>query len=346
MRYIGSKQPVLSFLEKSIISEVGDVEKLIFADLFAGTCSVSILFKKLGSKIIANDYMAYSFVLETAFLGVDAEPGFNGLKHEGLNNYQEIIQFLNKVSPIKGFFYYNYSPEGSKNTKYQRNYFSGINAQKIDSIMKHLANWKINKNINQQEEFVLRASLLEAITKVSNVSGTYGAFLKVDDKRKYKSIVLDPIEFIYSNEEHKCYNEDILKIIDHLSGDVLYLDPPYNQRQYPPYYHILETAALDDNPQIYGKTGRRPYKDKLSPFCNKREAYSSLDSVIRRARFKHVFLSYNNDGIISEKELEKLLSKYGDIKIFRQDHRRYKSNSNGGSKESLKELLFYVKKEV
>lgn len=345
MRYIGSKQPVLGFLEENIVATVGDVKKKVFADLFAGTCVVSILFKKLGSKIIANDYMTYSYVMGNAYLKVNEEPKFLGLKASGISGYLDALKYLNNIRKQKGFFYRNYSPEGTSESQYVRNYFSGENTQRIDAIISKLKNWRKDKIINAYEEHVLKTSLLEAVTKISNISGTYGAFLKKDDKRKFKRMLLKPIEIISSRERHYCYNEDALKIINQLSGDILYLDPPYNQRQYPPYYHILETVVLGDAPLIYGKTGRRPYKDKLSPFCNKRQAYGALDTLISKARFKHIFLSYNNEGIISIADLDNMLSHYGDVKVFKQNHRRFKSNNNGKSKQSLREILFYVKKK-
>ncbi|HHU32180.1 MAG TPA: hypothetical protein GXZ50_05930, partial [Clostridia bacterium] len=245
-----------------------------------------------------------------------------------------------------GFFYNEYSLTGSKNSKFKRNYFSESNARKIDSIRLMIEEWYQNNYINEEEYYILISSLIEATTKVSNTSGTYGAFLKFDDYRKNKPLMLEPIEFIKSEYEHSVYCEDIFQIINKIHGDILYLDPPYNNRQYPPYYHILETVTLYDNPAIYGKTGRRPYKDKISPFCIKKSVSYALERLIDEADFDHIFLSYNTDGLLSKLEIKDTLSKYGPVSVFRQSYRRYKSNSNGiPKKNKLKELIFYVKKK-
>jgi adenine-specific DNA-methyltransferase len=100
------------------------------------------------------------------------------------------------------------------------------NAMKIDAILAEIASLKQECLINQVEEAVLRAALIEAVTRVSNVSGTYGAFLKVDDKRKFKLLIMNPLHFIPGVYENECYNEDIFNLIDHVEGDILYLDPP------------------------------------------------------------------------------------------------------------------------
>ena len=114
----------------------------------------------------------------------------------------------------------------------------------------------------------------------------YMGLLKIDDQRKHKPIELIPTTFIDNGQDNECFNKDIFEIIDEVSGNILYLDPPYNSRQYPPYYHILETVTDYDNPAIYGLTGRRPYRDKLSPFCMKDKALPALLNIVERARFK------------------------------------------------------------
>lgn len=345
MRYIGSKEKALSFIEQVINDAVGNVDNLLMADLFSGTTSVAKHFKKLGAKLITNDYMAFSYVLQMAYIKNNRFPKFDKLNNDfSLINYYEILQYLNNLKGEKNFFYNEYTIEGSTKGNYQRNYFSEENAKLIDAIRVQLNIWKERDLIEEEEFFILLASLIDAVTKVSNIAGTYGAFLKFDEKRKHKKINLEPIEFISSDLHHECFCRDIFEIIDKVQGDILYLDPPYNNRQYPPYYHILETVALYDKPAIYGKTGRRPYFNKISPFCIKEKARDALEYIVKIAQFKHIFISYSTDGLLKKTELIELLKPLGLVEVFDQAYRRYKSNSNGKGKDLLKELIFYVKK--
>lgn len=196
--------------------------------------------------------------------------------------------------------------------------------------------------------YFLCSSLIDGITKVSNTSGTYGAFLKIDDQRKFKQLYLEERECVDNGKTNYCYCEDITNLIGNITGNILYLDPPYNSRQYPPYYHILETAVLYDNPAIYGITGRRPYDEKLSPFCMKEKALPAMLDIVSRAKFEHIYISYSTDGIIPYKGLVERLSELGEVEVFYKNYRRYKSNSAGTEgnfpEAKLKEIIIYVKK--
>lgn len=337
MRYIGSKNRILEFISSVVEDTYGDVSDAAFADLFSGTACVAELFKHRGSRIISNDYLHFSYALQVAKIKLNSIP-------ECSISYHDAIEILNLVEGIDGFFAQEYTVEGTKNKPFQRNYFSFSNAQKIDAICTQLKQWLLFGAISEDMYFLLAASLVDAITKVSNTSGTYGAFLKIDDARKSKPLVLFPFQITSNEKRNECYCEDILSLIQKVKGDILYLDPPYNSRQYPPYYHILETAVLYDNPNVYGITGRRHYEEKLSPFCMKDKALPAMLDVIQHANFPHIYISYSTEGIIPYKTMMDELSRYGRVECYYRDYRRYKSNDGGSAKNPLKEIIVYVKK--
>lgn len=335
MRYIGSKTRVLDFIDNTIKDTYGDYDNAIVADLFSGTVCVAEMFKKNHATVITNDYMSFSYAFQIAKIKLNSLP-------ECKMEYYAALDELNSLPGEKGFFYRNYCLRDDN----ERNYFTENNATKIDAICITLRQWLHDNVINNDMFYLLTASLIDAITKVSNTTGTYGTFLKINDPRMFKDIELEPIEIINNEKNNNCYCEDITELISHINGDILYLDPPYNGRQYPPYYHILETATLYDEPNIYGKTGRRPYQDKISPFCQKDKALSTMLELIDKAQFKHIYISYSTDGIMNYKELCKKLEDFGEVQCFFKPYKRYKSNSNGNIEENgkLKEIIIYVKK--
>jgi adenine-specific DNA-methyltransferase len=172
----------------------------------------------------------------------------------------------------------------------------------------------------------LLCALIEAVPFVANISGTYAAFLKEWDKRAFKTLTLEVPEIIESDETHKAFNLDGLKVLDQVKGiDILYLDPPYNERQYAPNYHILETIAKWDEPEIKGITGMRNYEEQKSAFCNSRAGVKALNEIIQKGCFKYLILSYNDEGIMPEKEILQLFNNAGKTEVAEQDYQRYKS---------------------
>lgn len=57
---------------------------------------------------------------------------------------------------------------------------------------------------------------------------------------------------IYSKLSHSVHMEEVNEFVAHVYGDIAYEDPPYTKRQYGAYYHILETIAIGDEPEITG----------------------------------------------------------------------------------------------
>lgn len=355
MRFIGCKENLLNFIETFVKQK--DIKGNIFCDLFAGTGSVAKHFKKLGYKIISSDLLYFSFVLQKVYIEQNQYPKFvKLLKHLKINpieetlftsesqNAKEIIKYLNNLEGVEGFIYKNYSPEGTQEQTYSRKYFTGENAKRIDAIREKIEEWKKSNLINEQEYYFLLASLIEAVPFVANISGTYAAFLKEWDKRVFKKLTLEVPEIIKSEETHKVYHVEGLKILEKMKGiDILYLDPPYNERQYAPNYHILETIAKWDKPEIKGVTGMRPYENQKSEFCNPKTGIKVLGEIIKKNNFKHLLLSYNDDGIMPENEILKLFNKAGKTEIAEHNYQRYKSNSKGEQKNGVKEKIYYLK---
>ena len=335
MRYIGNKQKILSEIENLIESLKLNNENYTFCDLFSGTATVGNYFKDK-YRIISNDNLYMSYVISRAKLCTP------NLKFEKLEKNPFEI-FNDKTNLLKGFIYENYSTGNS-----ERMYFSEENAQRIDFIRKKNEKWHLEERINDDEYYYLIASLLESVSKVANVAGVYGAYLKKWDPRAVKPMKFIPIEMEKESSkfENEVYNKEAEKLINDISGDILYIDPPYTKNQYSVQYHLLETIALYDNPEIKGVTGARDMSNKTSDFSKKGNAEIEFEKIIARADFKHIILSYSTDGLMSVEDIEHIMKKYGKpdtFKIYWIPYRRYKSRAQG-DKEQLKEMLVYIEK--
>lgn len=251
----------------------------------------------------------YSYVLNKNYIE----------NHEFLDN-EIYIKELNETNGEEGFIFNEYSENGKAN----RLYFSEHNGKKIDAIRTKIEFWKTEKKISSALYYFLLASLLESADKVANTASVYGAFLKKIKKTAQKELILEPAIFEINSHSHEVYNEDSNLLIKKIEGDILYLDPPYNAREYGANYHLLNTIAKYDNFTPKGKTGLRDYSK--SAFCKKKEVEKSFDDLIKNANFKYIFLSYNNEGIMSSETIKKILSNYGKYDLLTTEYQRFRAD--------------------
>ena len=342
MRYLGNKTNLLTFIDNVIKKHNIDGE--IFADLFAGTCSVGDYFKDKYT-IIANDYMYFSKIIASAKLLNAKIPEFKKFR----KRYKcSPFEWLNKQVYTKEdnyFVLHNYSPKGD------RMYFTEDNAAKIDGARLEIEDLYKNAIIKYNEYVFLLASLLESALRVSNTSGTYQAYFKFWESRAKKPLIIEPLLFNETNEinDNQLYCEDTNKLIRKISGDIAYIDPPYTTTQYTNSYHVLETIARYDYPQIFGKTGRRQNRE-LSNYSNKQLALYEFEDLFRQLNFKHVLVSYSNQSIIPIDELVGLAKRFavnGRVYVEKYLYREYSTNNSSykGNGESLEETIIYFEKD-
>lgn len=345
MNYIGSKLSILDYIDDTIqdFAQISNND-ITFCDIFAGTSSVGKYFKNKGYNIISNDIEYYSFVNAKHFIENNEKITFNKLKEKGIQN---VFEYLNKLNDKKGFIFQNYTISGTQNQEYERKYFTEENAIKIDSVRNKIEEWNNNKLIEENEYYYLITCLLEAADKVANTASVYEAFLKNIKKSASKTMEIKPLEVLINNKRKKYLvtNEDANSLINKISGDVLYMDPPYNTRKYDTNYHLLETIALYDNPKIKGKTGVREETKKRSKYCIKKEVEAAFEDLIKKAKFKYIFLSYNDEGIIPLNRIKEIMSKYGEYKVYEKKHKRFKADSKRDYlKNSTIEYIHCLKK--
>jgi len=333
MNYIGSKHRLSDFIYSSIQSVI-DSNSKVFCDIFAGTGSIGIKFKKAGYKVISNDIQYYSYILNRHYIGNNKELKFDGLTNilnlsdsSSKSRPDIVCNYLSGIDEVEGFIYSNYSYDGTVDKEFRREYFSAINAMKCDAIRLTIEEWKQSEKINDDEYFFLLTTLLEAIDKRANTASVYGAFLKKIKRSAQIELKLIPADTIIDNLDHNVFNQDANQLIKTIESDILYLDPPYNARQYSANYHLLETISRYDNPVVKGKTGLRDYSDQKSRYCIKSEVKDIFRDLILNAKTRYIFLSYNNEGLLSSDDIREILSLRGDYGCFAKDYNRYKADA-------------------
>jgi len=323
-RYLGNKYKLLGFIEDIISEKCGSVNSL--CDIFAGTGVVGERFNSPEIKIISNDFLSANYACLQAFLGVDKNIQ---------KDITEKINYLNNLENDKG----NYFSKHFGGT-----YFSEENARKIGIIRE-----EIEKNAkNEDEKNILICSLLYAMDKVANTVGHYDAFRKKLDMLRPVKLLIPDIDYS-RNQNNEVYKEDANALIKKISCDVLYIDPPYNSRQYSDAYHLLENLAEWKKPKVVGIGKKMDRSHIKSNYCLK-SATRAFSDLIRNADCNHILLSYNNTGEskdgrsnarMSDDEILQILNDKGDVEIFEKDYKAFTTGKSNG--ENNAERIFYCK---
>ncbi len=323
-RYLGNKYKLLDFIDDIVTKECCDIK--VFCDIFAGTGVVGQKFNKKNLKIISNDILKSNYIPLKAFLGTTQINNKNVLQK---------IRFLNNLNVIEDNYF---------SAHFGGTYFTIENARKIGAIRE-----KINEiSEGKEEKFTLLTSLLYATDKAANTVGHYDAYRKNLDTTLPLRLLIPNIA-LDDNSGNDIYNEDANQLIKKIICDVLYIDPPYNSRQYSDTYHLLENLSTWQKTPVYGKAKKMDRSHIKSEYCLK-SACKAFADLISNAKCKYILVSYNNtgetkdgrsnakihDGIIID-----ILKIRGVVKVF---ERRYKAFTAGKSgTQGHTERIFYCK---
>jgi adenine-specific DNA-methyltransferase len=355
-RYIGAKTGIIEGVLAKVKQIVPSGSHV--ADLMCGTGAVSAALRREGYRVTANDVMTYSYHHARVALLFTSPPMFEGTRNFIVrfcprnsdqlfppSNYQRILQALNNVQPEKGYFWKEFSVDGSpKNCEKPRNYFSPENAGKIDGVRSWVRRLHESHQIDDLEHSLLIHDLIMAANDCANIAGTYGHYMSKFAGRMKTRVELKPTPLLLIDDRgsHNVLQGFAERIAGQIRSDLCYIDPPYMKRQYAANYHILETLAREDEPEAIGVSGLRPWRDQYSNFCTKTRIRDSFREIFLNMDCPHFLVSYSEDGLLSRGDLEGLLSDFGEVQTTTFNHKRFKSHDIDRD-PCLTEYLFHLR---
>jgi adenine-specific DNA-methyltransferase len=323
-RYIGSKQKLINWIFSVIKQEC---KGTTFADIFAGTGIVGAVATEHFEKVILNDFLFSNNAIYQAFFSNEK------YEQEKINNIIRNYNNINHEDLEDNYFSENF---GGK-------YFSQNSAKIIGFIRENIEQNK--KNLTDREYNILIASLLYSIDKIANTVGHYDAYFKKDFIPD--NFFMKPIEPIKANNVD-IFREDTNILARKLKADVVYIDPPYNSRQYSRFYHVLENLTQWKKPKLHG-TALKPDPENMSDYCRV-QAKQRLAELVNDIDAKYLVVSYNNTynsksnsskNKITLEEIEEILKAKGETKIFEKEHQHF--NAGNTDFDNHKEYLFLTK---
>jgi adenine-specific DNA-methyltransferase len=314
LNYIGCKNKLSQLIIKIIVEKIGkdNLKEMNILDLFAGTGIMSYKFKDICGVVNSNDLEEYSYLI------------CNSLKCPYSGKIQSIIDEANGLEPAEGLLYKNFSP----NNECERMFFTSNNAKRIDAMRIFIEEKMTFGNINIAEWYFLMASLLVSMDKVANTSVVYGAYLKKFKASANKNIILVPIHKDKLTASGTVSNKLAEELVAENKYDIVYIDPPYNSRQYSANYFLLNyLVRYDSKIEITGKTGLVKNYNR-SKFSSKVAAKNTFKEMIDNINAKYIVLSYNDEGIISKDDLKNILCSKGSVVLYKIKYAKFKAQKN------------------
>lgn len=312
-RYLGNKYKLLPFITKVVSEECSDIKSV--ADIFAGTGAVSSAF--LDKAITTNDLMYSNYICNYAW--------FSSQEY----NPQTIIDYIIKYNSISEYED-NYMTENFANT-----YFSYNDCSKIGFIREDIEENYRDGNINDRERAILITSLLYAMDKIAKTCGHYDAYRKGADFDASLELFV-PLAEVHNNADNKCFNKDANELVKEIYADLVYIDPPYNSRQYCDAYHLLENVARWEKPDVFG-VAKKMNRDKMkSKYCTQ-SATEAFEYLIKNINAKYILFSYNNmatkgngrsNAKIADEDIMRILQSKGTVKVFSESYKAFSAGKS------------------
>lgn len=330
-RYIGNKSKLNDWIMQIIQSNATDAHS--FCDIFAGTGTIAnqalnkinpITQSAYYEKVIVNDLLYSNNAIYNAFF---AQGEFS------ISKLQNIFNEWNCIKQI---------PANWFSESYGGMYFDNDVAKKIGYVREQIEN--IRTSLTEKEYYILLASLIYSIDKLANTVGHFEAYIK---KPTDKTTLQLQLVNAQSFDNVEIYQEDSNQLSRKIQTDIVYIDPPYNSRQYSRFYHVYETLIKWNKPELFG-VAHKPAPENMSEYCRSK-AYNTLRDLIEHLETKYIVLSYNNtynsrskssQNKISLEQIQTLLQARGETRVFTHQYNAF--NTGKTDLKDHKEYLFFT----
>ena len=338
--YIGNKRKLLDIIHQAI--KLTNIENGTFVDLFSGSSVVSRFAKKLGFRVLSNDWEPYSEQIAIGTVVLNEIPKF-----DNFGGVEKVFDLLNNVVPVEDYVTKHLCPTDDEKLDHEKDrlFFMRKNGMKIDAMRELISKWVEEHKISQNEFSYLMASLLYSVSYVSNTSGVFKGFHRgwggsngTAQYRICSDISLKPPILYNNDQDNISIREDAGVLVNRLTEilgkipDIIYLDPPYNQHPYGSNYHVLNSITLWDKPDFPEKITRGTKSairldwrtERKSAYNSRPKAVQEFQELIDNISSKFILTSYSTEGNIPLNEMMKILGSKGTLRVVKREYVRYR----------------------
>lgn len=301
IKYLGSKRTLIPL----ILEAMGPADGRRVLDVFSGTARVAHALKSAGFAVVANDHNAYAHRFAQTY--VEADDTWRA-------EAQTLVDEFNRLEGKPGYFTHTYCE--------QSRYVHPKNGAKVDAIRGAIR----DKNLPPLLESICLTSLIEAADRVDSTCGVQMAYLKSWAKRAHNPLELRVPDLLpqAAAGPGKATRLEAEAFVAQHEADIAYLDPPYNQHSYLGNYHVWETLAAQDEPEVYGVAQKRiDVKTRKSRFNRKTTFRQAFEELIAAIQARTLVVSFSDEGYLDRDDLVEILASRGRVAVHATDYKRY-----------------------
>lgn len=327
-RYVGCKTKLKEWIFCRILKETHGAHS--FLDLFGGTGVISQMALGIYNEVTINDFLYCNYVIYNAFFA------------DGNWDEQLVKDFISEMNSIDG----SSLDDNYFSLNYGNSYFGMDAAKTIGYVRDEIERRK--PWLTEKEYYVLLASLMYSADRIANTTGQFEAYRK--NTKEFKAFQMRPI-MAKCYQTVSIYREDANELARKVKSDIVYLDPPYNSRQYCSLYHVLENLAKWDKPLLHEDTAKPLTLANKSQYCTKNATMVFTD-LVTAIDARYIVVSYSNtdnaksmtsNNKMTLEQIRQTLELRGSTKVFDTNYNAY--NAGKTDIANHKEVLFITEVE-
>jgi adenine-specific DNA-methyltransferase len=314
VKYIGSKKKLIAH----ILEHAKDIPIGRFLDVFTGTTRVAQAFRKKGWQVVSSDLAWASECYAELFLKST---------ESDIPLLEKYVEILNSLEGEADWITKNYCDIVTSTGGLVR-VWKPKNGMKADAIRNRIDLWEKTREIDHHIAMSLVAIIILALDAVDSTVGVQQAYLKSWSARSDNNLLLKVPEDIITGHPGSHIVGNCLTI-EYEPADLAYVDPPYSPHSYATYYHIWDSIARWDKPQVGLNTNRRldriskTFDDSMKSDWNRAStAITAFETLFDRLHVKYILLSYSNESLISLEKLKDIMKKYKSYTINEVNYTR------------------------
>ncbi|AXA75063.1 hypothetical protein CE206_00680 [Achromobacter xylosoxidans] len=304
-RYFGSKHSSASHVALLATSGFSGVTA---ADAFGGLGTIGAVLKGSGFKVTTCDVLKLPNAFQHARIVCQSRPHFSRLRNAmGFKTGEELLAYLNSRCAAQSWLVSEFST--------QRQFFTRDNAIRIAGAWHAIKRWNDEGILTESERKYLLASFLNSMDPCANTAGTYYAHLKHWHRKALRPFEMKWIPVQTGVAGSRALVGDALSCLRGKSFDLLYLDPPYNRRDYSRYYHLPESLASLQRPSTNPESASGVPLQLLdaSPLIRKSAEATYLRELISSVRWKRLVVQYCEGSLIPMDNLRTMCREAGKL---------------------------------